>query len=100
MVNRQAQLIVVLIAVLLAVVAGSGAVLWLLQSRDGGGVRTTIPARTPTPADTTGTAVPRAGFDTAILRSTYYTTLDQQLVTDGSLPVAPPAVSGKANPFL
>lgn len=99
MANRQRQLIIILGAVLLAVIVGSGAVLWSFGSRtttDGPEPAATGQAPTESPVSVgIGT-----GFDTTVLRSSRYTTLDQQLVNDGSLPVQPPAGVGKANPFL
>lgn len=106
MASRSSQLIIVLAAILLAVIAGSGLVLWFLNSNqdpatldsnlDQAAVGENAPVDSTVPQPTTT----GAAFNTNVLRSSRYTTLDQQLVTDGSLPVQPPAAVGKANPFL
>src|SRR5688572_12076501 len=94
MANRSTQLIIVLAAVLLAVIAGSGLVLWLLNNSQipEGSAPTETALETTQSADVDSSAQPRTGasFNTNVLRSSRYTTLDQQLVTDGSLPVQPP----------
>lgn len=95
MANRSSQLIIILAAVLLAVIAGSGLVLWFLGSNEPS--PTTL---TPTPEVAAPQQPGDDAFNTGVLRSSDYTKLDQQLVTDGSLPVQPPATVGKANPFL
>lgn len=105
MASRSSSLIIVLVAVLLAVVAGSGVVVWFFTSNQSGQVPSplaefvetaptadSLAERTPPPGDAT--------FNTAILRSSRYSTLDVGLVTSGALPVQPPSSVGKANPFL
>lgn len=104
MASRSSQLIIVLIAVLLAVLAGSGIVLWVFNNRQPATVPTPLADETASPlsADSTNLTVPGDGatFNTTVLRSSSYNALDVQLVTSGALPVQPPAVVGKANPFL
>lgn len=105
MASRSSQLIVVLVAVLLAVIAGSIVVLWVANTNQSDEVAAPVVDEVVVTPPSDSTATPGeperdATFNTTILRSSSYTTLDQQLVTDGSLPVQPPAVVGKANPFL
>lgn len=100
MASHQTQLILVLVAVLLAVVLASAAVLWLLPAGEAIPPADLTDQTMPGPAEVPPAPAASGGFNTAVLRSSRYTTLDQQLVTDGSLPVQPPASIGKANPFL
>lgn len=105
MASGQSKIIIILGAVVLAVITASAAALWLLPSPDeGSGLLSEDQAQTSPVASTevppTSPGDDRAVFNTTVLRTKRYTTLDQQLVTDGSLPVQPPAAVGKANPFL
>lgn len=84
--NKQ---IVVLVAVLLAIIAVSVVLLWLLPSRS-------HPAAAPAP----DASVTAAEFNVRVLQRAEYLQLNTQPVKDGSLPVQPPAPVGKANPFL
>lgn len=85
----QNQLIAILTIILLLVIMGSVAVL-LTSSSD------TEP-KTPSPNSATGAG---RGFKLEVLEQQAYQLLNKQLVKEGSLPVRPPAVPGKANPFL
>lgn len=94
MAAKQNTMIVILTAVLLAVVAASVLLLWMAPSDDpsvpiaGSGAN---PARQ---SDTT------PGFNLTAIQSSAYQLLSKQLVLEGLLPVRPPAIVGKANPFL
>lgn len=80
--------IVIMLAVLLALVAVGGVIIFLLPAEPS----------VPTTPDT-AVSVPQR-LDTTILERTDYTGLDTSLLQQGALPVLPPATVGKANPFL
>lgn len=83
--SSNTRLIIILSVALLVVIAGSGALLYLLPAS----------RSVPTPA-----APAIEAFNLQVLQRGGYTSLDQHLIGAGLLPVAPPAVVGKANPFL
>lgn len=89
----QKQTIIMLVSALLAVVAVSAVVLFLLPSESS--IRNNVSTTT-----TSNTSVVSDGFDLNILDRSDYRALNQAPIQNGSLPVAPPATSGKANPFL
>lgn len=53
-------------------------------------------------ADTDVLVTPPGGqvFNLSAIQSQLYEALDKQLIREGALPVQPPAVIGKVNPFL
>ncbi len=56
---------------------------------------------TTTESDVTiDTASTSTGFDLGVLNRRLYQLLNRQLVQEGAIPVQPPTVVGKANPFL
>lgn len=92
--------IAVLVVVLVLIVAVSGAVLWwVLGNRE---LPFTVPSLLPQAAAPPDVAPPRSGvgFDLRAFQREAYQRLDRSLVQEGRLPVQPPAVTGKANPFL
>lgn len=102
MVRKQTTVITLLIGVLLAVLASSVVILWLVPDAVVG-PETTVESRdeaaalpvVPPPQN-----VPEHGFNVSVLETAAYLLLDKQPVTEGALPVRPPATTGKANPFL
>lgn len=91
---KQGPLIFGLSAVLLIVIAASGAVLFYLPE-DEPAVVEDAPLLTDTSSGSGGGV-----FDTAVLNRSGYTELNTGLVQSGRLPVKPPAAVGKVNPFL
>lgn len=95
---NQTRLIVILSAILLAVIVGSGILIFLLPSSS------PTPTITPTTDETatTATTAPtgQGNFNTGVFQRSDYVVLDRQMIQDGRLPVQPPANAGKANPFL
>ena len=93
--KQQAQFLIVVVGILLAVVAASVVLLMAVPQ----------PAGPTSPPDApTGEGVEEnplnAGISLEILQSTGYRLLDKTSIQQGALPVQPPAVTGKANPFL
>lgn len=88
------KIISILGGIFLAVVVVSIAVIWFLPATEETDV---APIDTSSPSST-GQASP--DFNTAVLRRPEYAALNQQTVSEGAVPVQPPAVIGKANPFL
>lgn len=81
-----------LIGLLLLVVIASAAVLWFLPPA--------TPLTTPLSAPDSSPVAEIAAFDLKLFNRLEFQTLNLQLVSNGSLPVEPPAAIGKANPFL
>ncbi len=86
----QNQLITILALVLLTVVLGSVAILFMTSS--------------PSPSSTTTTdssiAAVEGSFNLEVIQQQAYQLINKQLVREGALPVPPPVTPGKANPFL
>jgi len=98
MADRGSKIIITLVIILVGVVAIGVAALMLLPD-------TNTPVADDLPPDTTaptspGPTLDQSGFRLDILEQPAYQLLSKQLVQDGSLPVQPPPVTGKANPFL
>ena len=89
----QQKTILLLVAILLAVIASSIAVLVLLPN--GEDTQTGDTVTEGTPADTQ-----LENFNLNVLERSDFKELDQTLIENNSLPVQPPAAIGKANPFL
>lgn len=99
--------ITILGVILVLVVVAAGAVLWLLPSAEEEPLfvsPTASPAAdTPLFQDAPSPVAPVSDtqlFNLDVLRGTLYQSLNHQVINDGSLPVQPPAATGKANPFL
>ena len=91
--NRRS--IIILAAILVAVVAASLAVVFLLPSANPLTPADNLADTQETPPSTaTGT------FNTSVLQRSDYTALNVGLIESKQLPVQPLSVSGKANPFL
>jgi hypothetical protein len=89
MASSAQKTVLLLTAILLAVLAVSGLVLWLL------------PTTTPDSAPLFVSPAPGGPtLDTAVLQKPAYLRLDPQPIREGAVPVQPPAGVGKANPFL
>jgi hypothetical protein len=88
----QNQIITLLIIVLLIIIGGSIALLISTSDNDD----QLLP---PSFSPTTTTSGQRL-FNVDILEQQAYQLLNKQLVREGALPVPPPAVVGKANPFI
>lgn len=105
MASTQTRVIVVLLAVLLAVVAVSALVLFVLPSSQNS-VPTTTPDTVPSSTSDSPLSSSSAGagngtaFNVSVLQKAGYIFLDKRLLNEGLLPVQPPSVVGKANPFL
>lgn len=93
MAQPKTNLVAILVLLLLLVVAGSAAVLWFLPGAEPAPVSPAPPSSLTPDA---GSAV----FNLRLFDRGVYQTLNLKLVSDGSLPVKPPASAGKANPFL
>lgn len=88
MTSSSLRIITILVGVLVAVIVVGGLILILVPSSNA-------------PADnTTPVASDTPQLDTAVLRRSEYLRLNQQAIREGAIPVQPPAVIGKANPFL
>jgi hypothetical protein len=85
--------VIVLAGIAVALVAGIGIIMFLFS----GPAPSAIPVSDST--DTTPT-IDGQGFDLKVLQRSGYKALDQRPVQDGLLPVKPPQLPGKANPFL
>lgn len=93
----QTKIVIILTAVLLAVVAASVGLLLLLP----GSTTPDASLLTPSPAFTPIIPAASGGsFNFSVFQQAAFQSLDLRLVADGSLPVQPPAGTGKANPFL
>jgi hypothetical protein len=95
--SPQTKVIIVLVGLLLAVVAVSVLVVWVLPSGD--------EAPFPAPDEVGGSEEaslppPTTGFNLKVLQTAGYVALDKQPIIEKALPVQPPATTGKANPFL
>ena len=97
MAPNKLMMIVVLAAILLA---GVGAVGFMYFS--------STPSAPAQPSSLTSSSVPSStdqatsngsAFNTTVLQGSAYSALDIGLVTQGRLPVVPPAGTGKADPF-
>lgn len=111
MATSQQKLVIVLVAVLLAVIIVSGVVLWALPSQES--ANTLEFSDTETSASLTAnsfgeetdnaltetTSAPTE-FNIAVFERAVFRALNLTLITNGSLPVGPPGIIGKANPFL
>lgn len=94
------KLVLTLVAVLLAVVVASAAIIWLVPGEDEPtfeSVSESLDTTTPLIPETD--TVNSGKFDLTPLEQAAYRNLNLPLITNGSLPVKPPA-GGKANPFL
>lgn len=111
MATQQQKLVIILIAVLLAVIIVSGLILWALPAREDAGLAEFAADETASPpisdqaeSDTLNppAAAPAATgeFNVAVFERAVFRALNLPLITNGSLPVKPPAAVGKANPFL
>lgn len=89
--------IVLLTAVLLALVAVSGVLLFVFSPSDSD---TTVTETPSSAADIDTNLIETRGVDTSIFSQNGYTSLDTSLIQQGVLPVRPPATVGKGNPFL
>lgn len=99
--NRVITILIIVLLIVLGALVG----LWLLPRAQDEPLfvspapspqpETPLFSDTPPPA-TTDTRV----FNLDVLRGTLYQSLNHQLIDNGSLPVQPPAATGKANPFL
>lgn len=101
MASRQTRLMVILVAVLLAVVLASVTILWLLPASSPT-AEEPIAANSPEVGDEPGNeqSSQAEGLDLAPVQRAGWRALDTQPILEGALPVQPPAVVGKANPFL
>jgi len=82
--------IIVLGGALLAVIIVGTLIIFLLPS----GNQLDPSAQTGPPAENT------TNFNTNVLQKPEYLRLNQQPIREGAVPVQPPAVVGKANPFI
>ncbi|MEX1111871.1 MAG: hypothetical protein WEC84_00250 [Candidatus Andersenbacteria bacterium] len=94
---NQRVLIISLSSILLLVIVASAVVLLYLPGDEdaaapGQGVGAPL---TGVPASSNGNT-----FNTSVLNTSGYTSLDVSLIQSGRLPVKPPVTTGKANPFL
>lgn len=105
---RQNKIIIVLSAVLAAVVIMSVALLVFLPgdaepvpiNEEGSSVSVTDLSDTTSQAAPSAPTTPDQDFNLNGLQRPEYQKLNKQLVQEGALPVKPPAVTGKANPFF
>ncbi|MDP3997547.1 MAG: hypothetical protein Q8P73_03545 [bacterium] len=81
---------IIWLVVVLLTIAAAGLVALLL-----------LPAASVTP-DNQPSAATTSSLETnsRVFQAPDYTSLNKQLINDGSLPVQPPAQAGKTNPFL
>lgn len=89
-VTSQRKLIIILGVILLAVIAVSSLVLFMLPD-EGSQPLSNVSAQPNSSS---------SGFNTGVLQRSSYTLLNTGLIQNGFLPVRPPATTGKANPFL
>ncbi|HSX24889.1 MAG TPA: hypothetical protein VLG69_02905 [Candidatus Andersenbacteria bacterium] len=93
------MMIVVLAAILIAGIAA----VWLIyrapSSSTPTGTETSVTTESSTIPSTDQTTSSAAPFNTSVLQRSDYSALDLGLITQGRLPVLPPAGAGKANPF-
>lgn len=99
------RLITLLVVLLIIITIVAGAVLWLLPGApEEPGLLSPIasPSQSPLFVDTSIPTSPlgEPAFNLDVLRGSLYQSLNHQVVNDGSLPVQPPAATGKANPFI
>lgn len=89
-------MIFLLAVVLLVVIAVSAAALFFLPGKAPGIPET--PSDSPVPAPPGGSG--GDSFNLQVLQRSDYQALNAGLLQSGLLPVQPPAITGKANPFL
>lgn len=90
---------------MVAVVAGAIAVIWFLPQAAPPLAQDSLPlASEPESLFVDTPAAPalsgNGAFNLKLFNRTHYQGLNLPLINNGSLPVQPPAVTGKANPFL
>lgn len=97
------RIITILVVILIVVVVVAGATFWLLPDSPGGSpLSFPTPTSSQPPLFSDAPVVPESGqpFNLNVLQGGLYQSLNHKIITDGALPVQPPAVTGKANPFL
>lgn len=98
--------VTILVVILILIVIATGATFWLLPSAPSQPPVSSSPAADEAPlfsdsAAPVATSAPAGPvFNVDVLSNTLYQSLNHQLIDNGSLPVQPPAATGKANPFL
>lgn len=104
MANKQQKLILTLLGILLLVILISSIVLLMLPSGEEETPLFTDNQEQTAPAvelqETASQTTTSSGFNTSIFQGSGFRSLNLQLINSNRLPVQPPAVVGKANPFL
>ncbi len=93
MVENMKKNLVVVGGIIAAVIVGAGIITYLLTGTS------SEPPSVASPDETTP-QIDNQSFDLRVLQRAGYKALDQRPVQDGLLPVKPPQLPGKANPFF
>lgn len=97
--GKQRRIVGILFVILMIALVAAAALLWLLPGAPAPEDELEIVSDAPLFIDETVPTTP-AQFNVSVFEQAAYRALNLQFISDGSLPVQPPANAGKANPFL